>query len=185
MPTRKRNQQAKIIDQITPDQAISVLRNLWHTCPDVRVRIEAEIKDLLRSIDYHEVAGDVESSLDSLDEEELYDRSGPSRNGYHDPGEMAGIMIEEVLAPHQDQLKRYSEMGMEQEAKEYCKGILKGLYEYERNSSGPFSEYARDIPAEMFGWILDEWKKKDGKKAHHVEMKKFIEKECSDWSKQK
>ena len=185
MPSKKRNEQAKIIDQITPDQAISVLRNLWRTYPEVRVRIEAEIENTLKIIDCNEVASDVESSLDSLDEEELYDRSGPSRTGYHDPGEMAGIMIEEVLAPHQDQLKRYCEMGMDQEAKEYCKGILKGLYEYERNSSGPFSEYAQDALAEMFGWILDEWKKKDRKTAHHAEMKKFIEKECSDWSKYK
>jgi hypothetical protein len=116
MPSKKTNQKAKLIDQITPDQAISVLRNLWRTDPEIRVRIEAGIRDLLKSIDYHAVADEVESSLDSLDEEELYDRSGPSKNGYHDPGEMAGIMIEEILAPHQNQLKRYSEMAMEQEA---------------------------------------------------------------------
>lgn len=183
MPPKKRNQQVKIIDQITPDQAISVLRNLWHAYPDSRMKIESEIKNILKSLDFNEIASDVESDLDSLDEEELYDRSGPSRNGYHDPGEMAGIMVEETLAPYQDQLKRYYEMGMEQEAKEYCKGILKGLYEYERNSSGPFSDYARDVPAEMFGWILDEWKKKNEKKAYLREMKEFIKKGCGDWSK--
>ena len=185
MPSRRRNRQTEITDQITPDQAVSVLQNLWKAYPDFRVRIDAEIKNTLKIIDCNEVASDIESSLDSLDEEELYDRSGPSRTGYHDPSEMAGIMVEEVLAPHQDQLKRYCQMGMGQEAKEYCKGILKGLYEYERNSSGPFSEYARDVPAEMFGWILDEWKKKDRKTAHHAEMKKYIEKECSDWAKYK
>ena len=176
---------AKIIDQITPGQAVSVLRNLWHAYPDFRVRIEAEIKNALTIVDYNEVASDVESSLDFLDEEELYDRSGPSRTGYHDPAEMAGIMVEEVLAPYQDQLKRYYEMGMHHEAKEFCKGVLKGLYEYARNSSTPFSQYAMDAPAEMFGWILDEWKKKNKKKVDQAEMKKFIEKECSDWSKYK
>ena len=185
MPSKKRNQQAKILDQITPDQAISVLQNLWHAYPDSRMRIESEIQNVLKCLDCHEIASDIESDLDSLDEEELFDRSGPSRNGYHDPGEMAGLMIEEVLAPHQDQLKRYTEMGMDQEAKKYCKGILKGLYEYERNSSGPFSEYAQDVPAEMFRWILGEWKNNNKKKTHHVEVMKFIEKECSDWSKHK
>jgi hypothetical protein len=35
----------------------------------------------------------------------------------------------------------------------------------------------------MFGWILDEWKKKNGKKTDHAEMRKFIDQECSDWSK--
>ncbi len=185
MPPRKKKQQAKVIDQITADQAVSVLRNLWHAYSDFRVRIEAEIKNALTAVNCYDVASDIESSLDSLDEEELYDRSGPSRIGYHDPGEMAGIMVEEVLAPYQDQLNRYYEMGMHREAKELCKGVLKGLYEYARNSSTPFSQYATDAPAEMFGWILDEWKKKNKKKADQVEMKEFIEKECSDWSNYK
>jgi hypothetical protein len=182
---QKKKQQTKIIDQITPDQATSVLRNLWHAYPDFRVRIESEIKNELTAVNCYDVASDVESSLDSLDEEELYDRSGPTRNGYHDPGEMAGIMVEEALAPYQDQLNRYYEMGMHCEAKELCKGVLKGLYEYARNSDTPFSQYATDSPAEMFGWILDEWNKKNKKKVDQMEMKEFIDKECSDWSKYK
>ena len=185
MPPQKRKQQAKIIDQITPSQAVSVLQNLWHAHPDFRARIEAEIKNALTIVDYNEVARDLESSLDFLDEEELYDRSGASRSGYHDPGEMAIIMVEEVLTPYQEQLKRYYEMDMHREAKELCKGVLKGLYEYARNSSTPFSQYAMDAPAEMFGWILDEWKKKNKKKVDQVEMEEFIKKECSDWSKYK
>ena len=76
-------------------------------------------------------------------------------------------------------------MGMPREAKELCKGVLKGLYEYARNASTPFSKYAMDAPAEMFGWILDEWKKKNRNKANQVEMKEFLDKECSDWSKYK
>jgi len=180
---QKRKQQAKIIDQITSGQAISVLRKLWDAYPDFRVRIEAEIKKTLTAVNCYDVASDIESSLDSLDEEELYDRSGPSRNGYHDPAEMAIIMVEEVLDPYQDQLKRYSEIGMDREAKELCKGILKGLYEYARNSRTVFSQYATDAPAEMFGWILDEWKKKNRNKADQLEMKEFLHKECNDWSK--
>ena len=183
MPPRKRSRQATVVDQITPGQAMSVLQRLWHANPDFRARIEAEIKNVLTVVDYTEVAHDLESSLDSLDEEELYDRSGPSRSGYHGPDEMAIIMVEEVLTPYQEQLERYYEMDMHREAKELCKGILKGLYEYARNSSTPFSKYATDAPAEMFGWILDEWKKKNKKKVDQVEMEEFIKKECKDWSK--
>jgi hypothetical protein len=96
---------------------------------------------------------------------------------------MAIIMVEEVLTPYQEQLERYYEMDMHREAKELCKGIWKGLYEYARNSSTPFSKYATDAPAEMFGWILDEWKKKNKKKVDQVEIEEFIKKECKDWSK--
>ena len=183
MAPQKKKQPAKIIDQITPGQAMSVLRNLWHAYPDFRVRIEAEIKNALTAVNDYDVASDIESRLDALDEEELYDRSGPSRTGYHDPGEMAGAMVEEVLAPYQDQLKRYCEIGMHREAKALCKGVLKGLYEYARNSTTPFSQYAMDAPAEMFGWILDEWKKKNRNKADQAEMKGFLEKECREWNK--
>ena len=108
MPRKKGNPKAKIIDQIPPDQAASVLQKLWKAYPDVRARLEAEIKNELATTDWNEVASDVESSLDSLDEEELYDRSGPSRHGYHHLGEMAGIMVEEALTRYQDQLKRFS-----------------------------------------------------------------------------
>jgi hypothetical protein len=182
---QKRKQQAKVIDQITPDQAISVLQRLWHACPDFRAKIKTEIRKALTIVDYNEVARDLESSLDFLDEEELYDRSGPSRSGYHDPGEMAMIMVEEVLTSYQEQLERYYEMDMQREARELCKGVLKGLYEYARNSSTPFSRYAVDAPAEMFGWILDEWKKKNKKKADRADMEEFVKKECGDWSEYK
>jgi len=185
VPPRKKYQKTEIIDQITSGQAMAILRNLWRAYPDFRAPIEGEIKNALTSVNCYDVAADVESCLDSLDEEELYDRSGPSRTGYHDPGEMAGIMAEEALAPYEDQLKRYYKMGMHREAKELCKGILKGLYEYARNSSTPFLQYAGDAPVEMFGWILDEWKKKNQKKTEQAEMKEFIDKECSDWSKYK
>ena len=40
-----------------------------------------------------------------------------------------------------------------------------------------------EFDGEMFGWIWDEWKEKSKNSAHQAEMKRFIEKECSDWSK--
>ena len=162
VPAQKKKQQVKIVDQITPGQAMSVLRNLWHSYPDFHMRIEAEIKNALTAVNSYDVASDIESSLDSLDEEELYDRSGPSRTGYHDPGEMASIMVEEVLAPYQDQLNRYYEMGMHHEAKELCKGVLKGLYEYARNSSTPFSQYAMDAPPRCSDGYWTNGKRKTG-----------------------
>jgi hypothetical protein len=182
VPPPKTAGKAKIVDEITPEQAASVLRKLWHACPDVRERIEAEIEAALKTVDHDEVAGDVESSLESLDEEELYDRSGPSRTGYHDPGEMAGMMIEEALEPFQDQLKRYYEMGMDQGATEYCRGILKGLYAYKMTSSGSFSEYALETAAELFACLRDEWKKRNKGKVDQAEMDRFIEDECTEWS---
>lgn len=186
LPAKKgRNRIVEIIDQITPDQGVFILRKLWNSSPDVRMKIETEIKKELKTIDYNEVASEVQSSLDMLEEDELYDRSGTSRKGYHSPDDMAVIMVEEALEPYQEQLKRYFEMEMYKEAMEYCKGILKGLYEYEKNSNSKFSEWARDVPIEMFGWILREWKKKNKEKSYQVEIDEFITKECNEWSDHK
>jgi hypothetical protein len=185
MAPPKKAGREKMVDQITPEQAASVLRKLWHVCPDVRERIEAEIEAALKAIDYDEVACDVESSLEFLDEEELFDRSGPRRTGYHDPGEMAGMMIEEALEPFQDQLKRYYEMGMVREATEYCRGILKGLYAYKMTLSGTFSEYALETPQELFACLRDGWKKRNEGKADRAKMDRFIENECTEWSHHK
>lgn len=185
MQKKGRNRIVEIIDQITPDQGVFILRKLWNSSPDVRMKIETEIKKEFKTIDYNEVASEVQSSLDMLEEDELYDRSGPSRKGYHSPDDMAVIMVEEALEPYQEQLKRYFEMEMYKEAMEYCKGILKGLYEYEKNSNSKFSEWARDVPIEMFGWILREWKKKNKEKSYQVEIDEFITKECNEWSDHK
>jgi len=40
-----------------------------------------------------------------------------------------------------------------------------------------------DAPAELSGWIWDEWKKKNRNKADQAEMKAFLEKECREWNK--
>ncbi|MDL1985680.1 MAG: hypothetical protein LWX54_16125 [Deltaproteobacteria bacterium] len=48
---------------------------------------------------------------------------------------------------------------MHQEAKLYCMGILKGIYQYEEDSGSEFKDWATDVPGESFGYILEEWKK--------------------------
>lgn|GEM_PF-4571038 len=44
MQKKGRNRIVEIIDQITPDQGVFILRKLWNSSPDVRMRIETEIK---------------------------------------------------------------------------------------------------------------------------------------------
>ncbi|ODS31806.1 MAG: hypothetical protein SCARUB_03054, partial [Candidatus Scalindua rubra] len=49
---------------------------------------------------------------------------------------------------------------MAEQAKQYCMGVLKGMYEYDKESQSEFKEWATDIPPECFSYLLDEWKKK-------------------------
>ncbi len=91
-------------------------------------------------------------------------------------------MMEEALDPYNQQVTKYLELGMIKEAKFYCMGVLKGIYQYAQESKSEFKDWAIDIPEECFGYLLEEWKKGTKGKDELNEMNKFLEKECSDWS---
>ena len=74
-------------------------------------------------------------------------------------------------------------MGMTNEAKLYCMGILKGIYRYEHESKSQFKDWATDIPGEYFGHLLLEWKKSVGNNDDVNEIREFVEKECSIWAR--
>lgn len=175
--------QKELIDKITPEQANIILRNLWASNSKCRKLIEMETMRIFKSIDYEEISNLVCSDLDSLDVEELWDRSGPSSKGYNSPEDMAVVMFEEVLSEYNDQLKKYYELKMESEAKEYCKGVLKGIYDYATGSNSKFLEWATDVPEEMFGEIHSRWKKDCRNAKWSKEMDDFISTECKDWAK--
>jgi hypothetical protein len=70
---------------------------------------------------------------------------------------------------------------MHQEAKLYCMGILKGIYQYEEDSGSEFKDWTTDVPGESFGYILEEWKKRCTNNKEKKEMKNFLSKECHNW----
>jgi len=50
-------------------------------------------------------------------------------------------------------------MGLNEEAKNYCIGIIKGILKFDEESDSEFSEWAVDIPSEYLSTVVDEWKK--------------------------
>ena len=171
------------IDRLFPEQALQILKRLARNDPKVKKQIEKEAEAFLKEIDVEEICEDVYSALDGIDVEELWDRAGPSRHGYSGPEDMAAEMMEEELEPFSKEVLTYSEIGMANEAKLYCMGVLKGIYQYEQESKSEFKDWAGDIPAECFGDLLLEWKKKADNEDDLKEMGAFIERECSKWAK--
>ena len=78
-------------------------------------------------------------------------------------------------------IKQLFDLKMHQEAKLYCMGILKGIYQYEKDSGSEFKDWATDVPGETFGYILDEWKNRGSNNQNKKEMRDFINKECHRW----
>lgn len=170
------------IDKISPGQALEILKRLARNSPAIRKQIENETKNVLKEIDIDEICEEVYSALDGIEVEELWDRSGPSRHGYSGPEDMAVEMMEEALEPFNKEVFRYFEMGMAHEAKLYCMGVLKGIYQYDQTSRSEFRNWAEDVPDECFGDLLAEWKKRARNENDLREMEAFISRECEKWA---
>jgi hypothetical protein len=95
---------------------------------------------------------------------------------------MAVAMVEEALAPLEQEMLRLLDLGMSHEAKICCMGILKGIHRYETESRSEFKDWAVDIPGECFSGILDEWKKRNRNKNDLEEMNTFLKGECPGWA---
>ena len=120
--------------------------------------------------------------LDQIQVEELWDRAGPKRDGYTSPEDMAVEMMEEVLEPYNKGVVRYLKLGMAQEAKLYCMGVLKGIYQFDQESKSEFKGWATDIAGECFGYLLRKWQHETNKEDDLIEMKQFLKKECPKWA---
>ena len=140
-----------------------------------------EVKDQLEDIDIEEIASALYLELDSLDVEELWDRSGRTRHGYVEPNEMASEMIDEVLEPFLENLKRYNQLSFRAQAKSMCMGIIKGLYQFEQESQNDFVDWAVDMPGECAVLVLKEWNTSDQTTEDLLEMEQFIKQSLPSW----
>jgi hypothetical protein len=102
----------KNIDKLSPNDALMVLKKLWDNYPKLKKDILMEAEKILSDIDRNEIAENVFMVLDNIDVHELWDRSGPSANGYSSPDEMAVEMIEEELEPFNNEVNKYHNLKM-------------------------------------------------------------------------
>ena len=172
-----------ILKKISPNEALEILRQITKTDKKLKKRIIELAEDLFRNVDVEAVCDDVFDSLDGIDVHELWDRAGPKTDGYTSSEDMAVEMFEEALEPFLQELYRLFDLKMHQEAKLYCMGIVKGIYQYKGDSRSEFKDWATDVPEESYSYIVNEWKKRGCRVKDKKEMRDFIANECPDWSK--
>ena len=177
----KKIKKTSIIDQLSPYEALEVLKAL--ICEDESLvnKIEEIAHEILSDINLEEIASTVYLELDSLDVEELWDRSGRTRHGYVEPHEMASEMIDEVLEPFLENLKRYNQLSFREQAKRMCMGIIKGLYQFEQESQNDFVDWAVDMPGEYAVLVLKEWNVSGQTKEDLLEMEQFTKQSLPSW----
>lgn len=172
---------ADVISKLTPEQALHVVERLGRKGGKLREAVVAEAMHVLTEIDPAEVAEEVLLALDSIDVEDLWGRSGRSRDDYTPPDEAAAEMVEEELRPFSDQVERYHALGMHEQEAVSCMGLIWGVYRYERESESEFKTWSADAPAESAGLVLDEWRARNREAAHLERMKAFLRQHCPDW----
>ena len=170
-----------ILDEINEEDAYVILMKLIGEDEEIKKRIEKIASDHFSDVDSDGIAEQVFDELDSIDVHDLWDQSGSTRDGYVDPVDLSWEMFEEQLEPFVDQMKKYLRLLMYPEAKQYCIGILKGLYAFEKNATTEFADWAIDSPKEYFEIVYDDWKKAHSIKDDIKEVDHLIRKELSDW----
>ena len=179
--TKKESDKINILDKINSNDALAILKILCKEDVDIAKRIEQIAKKYLSGVDIDDIASEVYLDLDGIEVEEVWDRSGSTRDGYMDPGDMAWQMFEEVLDPYLEELKKYQNLSMHNEAKKYCIGILKGIYQFEKESKSEYKVWAEDAPGEYFGQVLSGWKEGCKNSKDIEEMEEFVKKNFPDW----
>lgn len=137
-----------ILHALRGDDALVILRRLADRDPKWAKVIETMAKDLLSAVDADDVAAEVLAGLESLSVEDVWDRAGPRRDGYSDPGDVAAEMIDEALAPYVHEGQRLIGLGMQVPADGLFRGLLRGIYDFGTAAATPFRDEAADSVAE-------------------------------------
>lgn len=151
---------SKYLEQLSPEEAKSLLRLLSKENSKLAARIEELAKAKISDVDAYNVADDVYRVLVSIDVEDLWNRpNGSNRFRYVEPVEAAYEMVEEALEPFAEQLKKYRKLAMYQEMKRVGLGIANGILKFTKEGHTEFKEWAPDDAMEWLGGLLMEWEK--------------------------
>lgn len=170
-----------ILDAIGSDDAFAILRRLAREDQEIAKRIEQIAIEYLEGFDIEDIAFEVYYALDRIEVEEVWDRSGSTRDGYVDPTEMAWQIFEDALEPFCEKLRKYQRLSMYDEAKKHCLGILEGIYKFEKESTSEYKDWAVDAPREYFEQVLKEWKSGQSNPEDVAEVEDYIKKNFAGW----
>ena len=178
---RKTQDNSEILESITGRDALSILNVLAQRDEEIKKTIEKTALEILSAVDVDKIATEVQMELEFLQVEDVWARAGENREGYVDPGDVAWEMFEEAIRPFRDEVEKYKKLSMLKEAAFYCRGILKGIYEFDKHSTTQYKEWAVEAPGEFFAYVLDDWRELHKGKLPMVSMKGFFETNCPDW----
>lgn len=124
MAPRNPRRRADVLDALSPDEGLAVLRALLRAHPELLDEARQLATDRMVDVDRDAVAQNLVASIGLLGLEELNARTGRHRDGYTEPTEAAWEILEEAVAPFVAELERLLKLSLEEAAREQCEGVL-------------------------------------------------------------
>jgi hypothetical protein len=95
-----------------------------------------------------------------LDAEDLANRAGPRRHGYVEPTDAAWRLLEEVVQPWIDDLRRRGRLGLHQAATDLATAMTEALETVDERADRIddclLRQWAPDFPSEAMSWVQRE-----------------------------
>ncbi len=172
-----------VLGRLSSAEAASVLHLLLQRHPELQPEAENAATDLLSEVSFLAVADDIESAVLGLDYDDLNSRAGRHSWGYVEPTEAAWELLEEAVEPFRDDMKRYLELGLEEQARELCQGILLGLYRVRGGEKNDVLNWAPDFPGEAAGHAFEVWSQTTpaGKSGKRRLPRSFVAEYIPEW----
>ncbi len=171
------------LEVLTPEQVTLVLAQLVQSNPQIKIEFEILAKNLLESIDIDEIANEIYSSLEEIEMEEVWHRTGNQYDrDYKDPYDIIVDDIEDILDPFVRRISSFIQQNLPYQANALCKGVLKGLHDFEKSSGSEIlNELGDGLEFIAQNEILDLWDKVD-EIEDSDSIDNFISKNLSDWN---
>ncbi len=171
----------EIINQLSPAEALAVLKELAREDAEIAARAAEVARAHLRDVYLEEIAFILYDELTLLKPEEVWDRAGSTRHGYVDPTDAAYEMIEDVLDPYLEDLQKYQELGMSDEANQICMGLLLGFFRFDHESDAEFKDWSPDAMSVFPDTVVEAWRDGDPSRADVKMVQTFIDEQLRGW----
>jgi hypothetical protein len=177
------NAPQNIINNLSQEDALVILQQLAAQDEKLAAQIASMALAYLSDVDAEEIAETLRFELESLTPEEVWDRAGNTRYGYVETGEAAEQMMEVVLEPYLEEMRKYYKTGLAWEAQQMCQGLMLGFYDFEHQSKTEFKDWAVDSPLYFALKVLTVWREGEVETQKRQEMQAFIDEELMGWAR--
>jgi len=149
-----RTRRGKVLARLNREEGARVLRALLERHPELVADAEEIARVTVTDVEADAVAEDVQQAVLDLDIDDLGTRAGRKSWGYVEPTEAAWELLEEVVDPFLEEMKRHIDLGFEAAATGTCAGIVLGLYRCRGENSDQVLGWVEDFPTETAGHAM-------------------------------